>query len=89
MIRARSGELRLLTMAVVTGLLASCGQQSAPAKQAPIRTAKDDVDEVHALVSAIKQHPSMVDPKKNAGPPIHVDPYPHSGGPTPHPHVMK
>jgi hypothetical protein len=72
--------LRLLALPLTAGLLTSCGQQAAPVKQAPPRTAKADVQEVEALVAAIKQHPSLIDPRKNAGPPIHVDPMPHSGG---------
>ncbi|HZC39004.1 MAG TPA: hypothetical protein VE221_10085 [Sphingomicrobium sp.] len=95
MIGVDSGAaFRLLTIPLVIGLLTSCGQQPAPAKtasirQAPPRTAKDDVQEVDALIAATKQHPSLVDPKKYAGPPIHVDPYPHSRGAVPHPHAMK
>jgi hypothetical protein len=85
--RTSSGAtLRLLAVPLLAGLLTSCGQQSAPAKQAPARTAKADVQEVEALVAAIKQHPSLVDPRKNAGPAIHVDPMPHSAGAH---HVMK
>jgi len=72
--------LRLLALPLTAGLLTSCGQQAAPARQAPPRTAKADVQEVEALVTAIKQHPSLIDPLKNAGPPIHVDPMPHSAG---------
>jgi hypothetical protein len=79
--RTSSGAaLRLLALPLTAGLLTSCGRQAAPARQAPARTAKADVEEVEALVTAIKQHPSLVDPQKNAGPPIHVDPMPHSGG---------
>ncbi len=78
--------LRLLALPLTAGLLTSCSQQAAPVKQAPARTAKADVQEVEALVAAIKQHPSLVDPRKNAGPPIHIDPVPHSAGVR---HVMK
>jgi hypothetical protein len=79
--RSSSGAaLRLLSLPLTAGLLTSCGQQAAPAKQAPARTAKADVQEVEALVTAIKQHPSLVDARKNAGPPIQVDPMPHSAG---------
>lgn len=78
--------LRLLALPLTTGLLTSCGQQAAPVKQAPPRTAKADVQEVEALIAAVKRHPSLVDPRKNAGPPIHVDPVPHPAGAH---HVMK
>jgi len=85
--RTSSGAaLRLLALPLTAGLLTSCGQQAAPLKQPPARTAKADVQEVEALVAAIKRHPSLVDPRKNAGPPIHVDPMPHSAGAH---HVMK
>jgi hypothetical protein len=78
--RTSSGAaLRLLALPLTAGLLTSCGQQAAPVKQAPARTAKADVQEVEAVVAAIKQHPSLVD-ARDAGPPIHVDPMPHSGG---------
>jgi hypothetical protein len=72
--------LRLLAVSLVIVLMTSCGQQVAPARQPPPKTAKTDVQEVEALVAAIKQHPSLVDAPKNAGPPIHVDPMPHSAG---------
>jgi len=79
--RTSSGlALQLLALPLTAGLLTSCGQQAAPAKQVPARTAKADVLEVEALVAAIKQHPSLVDARKNAGPPIHLDPMPHSAG---------
>ncbi len=79
--RTSSGAaVRLLSLTLTAGLLISCGQQAAPVKQAPAKTARADVQEVEALVAAIKQHPSLVDPRKNAGPPIHVDPKPHSAG---------
>jgi hypothetical protein len=93
MISASSGALRLLSIPLIIGLLTSCGQQSAARKTsagpAPVRTAKGDVEEVEALVAAVKQHPSLVDPKTNAGPPIHVDPFPHSRGAPPHMPAMK
>ena len=85
--RTSSGlALQLLALPLTAGLLTSCGQQAVPVKQAPARTAKADVQEVEALVAAIKQHPSLVDPSKNAGPPIHVDITPHPAGVH---HVMK
>jgi len=77
--------LRLLSIPLIVGLLTSCGQQSAPARQTVAKIPKDEVDEVEALVAATKQHPSMINVQKDAGPPIHVDPYPHSRGAPPHP----
>jgi hypothetical protein len=86
--RTSSGAaLRLLSIPLAIGLLTSCGQQAAP--QAPVKTAKSDIDEVDALVAATKRHPSLVDGSKNAGPPIHVDPFPHSSGAPPHSHSAK
>jgi len=67
----------------LSGLLASCGQQAEPVKPAQVvqaSSAQSDVDEVHALVQAVKDNPSVKDPSQ-AGPPIHVDPYPKSAGP--------
>ena len=64
---------RLLPIAmVVFGLLAACGRQPAPARQEPTVSAKDEIDEVNALIEATKQNPSVANPAK-AGPPIHVN----------------
>jgi hypothetical protein len=88
MTRASSGAaLRLLPLAI--GLLTACGQQSAPVTPTLTKTAKSEVEEVDALIAATKRHPSLVDAAKNAGPAIHVDPYPHSRGAPPHPHAIK
>ena len=82
--------LRLVPFAMVFGLLAACGQQPAPAKAAGVvKTPKSEIDEVHALVAATKQHPSLVNGGKDAGPPIHVDLFPKSGGMVHHPHMAK
>ena len=81
-----AAALRLLALPLTAGLLISCGQQAVPVRQAPASSAKADVQEVEALVAAIKQHPSVVDARKNAGPPIHVDLTPHSAGSH---HMMK
>jgi hypothetical protein len=69
--RARAALPSLLAAA---GLLASCGQQPLPAKPA-----QTEIDEVHALVQAVKDNPSVKDTAL-AGPPIHVDPYPKAAG---------
>ena len=82
--KTKSGAvLRLLFLSLAIGLLTSCGQQPVPTKPEPVKTARDEVDEVDALVAATKQHPSLAN-AKDAGPPIHVDPYPHSKGAPPH-----
>jgi len=89
MMKVRSGEaLRLLFIPLVIALLTSCGQQPSP--PAPVKTAKSEIDEVDALIAATKQHPSLANASKDAGPPIHVDPYPHSkGAPLHHMHMAK
>ncbi len=85
-----SAALRLMPIAMVFGLLAACGQQPAPAKPAGVvKTPKAEIDEVEALVAATKQHPSLVNGAKDAGPPIHVDLIPKMGDLTHHQHLMK
>jgi len=63
---------RLLLL--LLGLLASCSQQIPQRK--PVQS---EIDEVHALVQAVKDNPSVKDPSQ-AGAPIQVDPYPKSAG---------
>lgn len=71
---------RLLLRVACLGLLASCGQQPGPAQPVSMPQAgQSDLDEVHALIKAVKDNPSVKDPSL-AGPPIHVDPYPKSAG---------
>jgi hypothetical protein len=67
------GRLQLLA---ALGLLTACGQQASPPVAKP---AQSEIDEVHALVQAVKNNPSVKDSSK-AGPPIHVDAYPKSAG---------
>jgi hypothetical protein len=81
--RNPGSALRLRILPLAIGLLTSCGQQPAATKPEPVKTARQQVDEVDALVSAMKQHPSLAK-AKDAGAPIHVDPYPHSKGAPPH-----
>ena len=84
MMKVRSdAPLRLLSLSLAIGLLTSCGQRPAATKPEPVKTAKEQVDEVDALIAATKQHPSLAN-AKDAGAPIHVDPYPHSKGAPPH-----
>ena len=83
--RGSGATLRLLSLPLVIGLLAACGQQPSP--PAPKSKAQSDIDEVHAVIAATKQHPSLLN-AKDAGPPIHVDPYPHSKGAPAHPMHM-
>jgi hypothetical protein len=75
---------------MVFGLLAACGQQPAPAtSERVVKTPKADIDEVEALIAATKQHPSLVNGAKDAGPPIHVDPIPRKDDMVHHQHMMK
>jgi hypothetical protein len=84
---SRAAKIPLLFLSL--GLLASCGRQTEPVKQAQTaqpQSPQSEVDEVHALVQAVKDNPSVKDPKQ-AGPPIHVDPYPKSAGAPPGAHM--
>jgi hypothetical protein len=79
-----------LSLPLAIGLLTACGQQPAPAKPAVAeRNPQGEIDEVHALVAGIKEHPSLVNAAKDAGPAIHVDPFPKMGGTASHPHAAK
>lgn len=90
MMRTRTGAApKLLPIAMAFGLLAACGQQPATPKPELVKSAKSEIDEVDALVAATKQHPSLVNGAKDAGPPIHVDPVPRSNGMTNHKHMAK
>jgi hypothetical protein len=86
--KASSGAaLRLLSIPLALWLLTSCGQQPSP--PSPVKTAQGEVDEVDALIAATKQHPSLLNPSKSAGRPIHVDPVPSSTGMPHHAHSAK
>jgi hypothetical protein len=67
-----SRSLGLLMSFVV---LASCGQHPSVRQAAP-----SDIEEARADIAAVRNNPSLTDPAKYAGPPIHVDPYPKSSG---------
>lgn len=64
---------RLLCLSLAVAVLASCAR--APAAKAP-----DDALEVQQLIEATKANPSLQPGSNEAGPPIHVDPYPRSAG---------
>jgi hypothetical protein len=40
--------------------------------------AKHDLEEIHADINAVKNNPSYTPGSNQAGPPLHLDPYPHS-----------
>ena len=67
-----------LCLAALPVGLTSCSRETTGAPHA--QAAQDDLREVHALVQGIKNHPEMQPESNSAGPPIHVDPYPHSSG---------
>jgi hypothetical protein len=64
---------------MILGMLSAC---SAKPEKTPSQSA--EIQEIHALVHATSLHPSLVDRADNAGPPIHVNPYPTSAGPRHH-----
>jgi hypothetical protein len=67
--------LRMLCLPIALSVLASCQRQLAQVQAKPNR-----VEEVHQLLDATKRNPSLRPGSNEAGPPIHVDPYPHSAG---------
>jgi hypothetical protein len=66
--------LRLLCLPVAFGLLSSCER---PTRHFDVT---HDMKELHADIDGIKKSPSLQPGSSEAGPPIHVDPYPHSAG---------
>jgi hypothetical protein len=74
--RTKAGAaLKPLPIAIISGLLAACGQQPvrAPAPVQPTATtAQSDLSEMNQLIAATKQHPSVINAKE-AGRPIHVN----------------
>jgi hypothetical protein len=76
MIRSHSAgtTLRLLCLPLSVALLSSCERQS---RRLDV---EHDLKELHADIDGIKKSPSLQPGSGQAGPPIHVDPYPHSAG---------
>jgi hypothetical protein len=68
--------LRLLCLPITLSLLSSCQRNPPPPPAVPDHR----VEEFNATVKATKQHPSLQPGSNEAGPAIHVDPYPHSAG---------
>ena len=77
------GKRATLSICVTFGLLTACGRQPAPQPHV-----MNDIEEMHADVEAVKQNPSVADPGKYAGPPIHVNLTAGSGGAA-HQHMTK
>lgn len=71
----RVEKSRSLILLMAIGVLTSCGQHPTPSQVVP-----SDIEEARADIAAVKNSPSLTDPSKFAGPPIHVDPYPKSAG---------
>jgi hypothetical protein len=69
-----------LTALCLVALLAGTSCQRQPSPPASERRVTSDIQEMEDLVKATKQHPSLQPGSNEAGPPIHVDPYPHSAG---------
>jgi hypothetical protein len=73
--------LQLLCLPVALSLLASCERQ-----RPQVRTKPSELEERQQLIEAMKHHPSLQPGSNEAGPAIHVDPYPHSAGMSGLPH---
>jgi hypothetical protein len=67
--------VRLLCLPVAFAALASCTQH--PQQPAHKLTEGEETQE---LLAAMKSNPSLQPGSKEAGPPIHVNPYPASAG---------
>jgi hypothetical protein len=76
--------LRLLCLPVAMVALSSCQrqhpQQQQQQKFVENRDADAEMRETRQLIEETKRHPSLQPGSNEAGPPIHVDPYPHSAG---------
>jgi hypothetical protein len=71
---------RILCLPLVLALLTSCERRSQH-----VKAGDKEVQELHADIDAVKNSPSLQPGSNQAGPPIHVDPYPHSAGRSHHP----
>jgi hypothetical protein len=75
--------LRLLCLPLAVVALTSC-ERHHPRQQQVQTFENHDPDaemrETRQLIEETKRHPSLQPGSNEAGPPIHVDPYPHSAG---------
>jgi hypothetical protein len=67
--------LRMLCLPIALSVLSSCERHPAQ-----VQAKSNRVDEIHQLLDATKRNPSLKPGSNEAGPPIHLDPYPHSAG---------
>ena len=73
--------LCLALLLLATSACERHGRSALPKHNDP-QAARNDVREVDGLIEATKENPSLQPGSNQAGPPIHVDPYPHSKGMT-------
>lgn len=74
--------LRLLCLPIAFAAMASCGQrqqQWQQQQQLPPHKLSEG-EEIQELLVAMKNNPSLQPGSKEAGPPVHVSPYPISAG---------
>lgn len=75
--------LRLLCLPIAFAAMASCGQrqqQWQQQQQPPPPHKLSEREEIQELLVAMKNNPSLQPGSKEAGPPVHVNPYPISAG---------
>lgn len=75
--------LRLLCLPFTLTMLAACGQQDEAKAQVQTRPHEEktkESQEIFQVVEATKNNPSLRPGSNQAGPPIHVNPYPKSAG---------
>lgn len=72
--------LRLLCLPIAFAALASCGQHQQQQLQPQSPHKLTEGEEFQELLVAMKSNPSLQPGSKEAGPPIHVNPYPTSVG---------
>lgn len=74
--------LRLLCLPIAFAAMASCGQrqQQWQQQQQPPPHKLSEGEEIQELLVAMKNNPSLQPGSKEAGPPVHVNPYPISAG---------
>ena len=72
--------LPLLCLPLVLVVLTSCER-----RPQHVSAYDKEAQELHADIDAVKNSPSLEAGSNQAGPPIHVDPYPHTAGMSHHP----
>jgi hypothetical protein len=72
--------LRLLCLPLALTVLTSCER-----RPQHVSAYDKEAQELHADIDAVKNSPSLKPGSNEAGPPIHVDPYPHTAGMSHHP----